>query len=535
MAISGQQLVDYALQFLGTPYVWGGSAPGGFDCSGLMQYVYSHFGISIPRVTYDQIHAGRIVSNVNSAQAGDLIFFDSDHNGTPSHVGMYMGNGQIVVADTTGTPVRIRSLTQEDKIVGITRIGGVISTNSDFGSLDGYLGLSTLNGANGTAAIPAARPTFDWFSAMGLSSGNSNQANQNVGLVKAFIGSDPELANLYSEAVAGSWTQDNFISHLQATDWWKNNSDSVRKNMALKATDPASWNQQVTNARSQVQELAAKLGVPLTSSSLDNVTNLAVLFGYNDAQIQSMLSGYMKDIQQGWFGGYAGQVQLAIREYAMDMGIPVSDKYVNQNTQAIVSGSQSLNAIRATIATQAAAAFPAYADQINKGMTVGEIAKPYASAVSQILEQDPNSVSLYSPILRQALQYTVPKNPNDPNSPKIPAVKQLYDYENDLRSNPIWRTTNNARESMMAAAQQVLGNLGLAGADLGAAPQTAPNALGAMSDKVIQQNTGLAGMTGFSTLQGKEALSNPQTPVTTPAATLAPQTSFTTQGTPQVM
>lgn len=526
MAISGQQLVQYALQFLGTPYVWGGSSPGGFDCSGLMQYVYNHFGLNIPRVTYDQIHAGRIVANIQSAQPGDLIFFDSDHNGTPSHVGMYMGNGQIVVADTTGTPVRIRSLSQEDRIVGITRMNGVISTNSNFGDLSSYAGMSSIGGQSGFAALPAARPSFDWWSAMGVNSPNLDQANQNVGLIKAFIQNDPELQNLYSEAVAGSWSQDKFISQLHATQWWANNSDKVRQNLATKATDPATWNKTIQTTLAQVQELAAKLGVPLSAGSLNNVANTAALFSYNEAQIQGMLSGYLKDVQGGWFGGYAGQVQLAIKEYAADMGIPLSDSYINSNVQSIVAGTNSLNSVRAFIATQAAAAFPAYADQINKGMTVGQIAVPYANALSQILEQNPDSVDLQNPILRGALQAKDAKG--------APMVTQLYDFEKQLRQNPMWLQTNNARESVMAGAQQVLNDLGLNTFDLGSKPQTTPDQATNVSAKVAQDASGLSGMTSFPTLQGKEALANPASPVTNPAATLAPDTSFTTQGSKQM-
>jgi len=529
--VNGNDLVKYALQFLNTPYVWGGARPGGFDCSGLMQYVYGHFGLSIPRVTYDQIHAGRTVANMQSAQAGDLVFFDSDHNGTPSHVGMYMGNGRIVVADRTGTPVRVRSLSDEDKVLGVTRIGGVIATNSNYGSLSDWatsLGLTGLNGHSGAAAIPAARPTFDWWSGMGAAAGNNNDANQNVGLIKAFIQNDPELGDLYSQAVANSWTQDQFVSKLHATSWWTTHSDKVRQNMAMKSTDPATWNQNITNEKSKVQELATKLGVPLTANSLQNVTNTATLFGYNDAQVQSMLSSYLVDVKNGWFGGYAGQVQLAIKEYAADQGIPLSDDYVNRNIQSIVAGSNSLNAVRALVQTQAAAAFPAYAKEINEGTTVGQIAAPYASALSQILEQNPDHVDLFNPLLRGAMQYRDPKTGE-------PAAKQLYDYERDLRRNPKWLNTNNAREGSMAVANKVLTDMGMLSGDVGSAPQTRPDDLTNISAGISDKSGGLSGMTNFSTLQGKEALSNPSSPTAknTSAATLAPDTSFTSAGTRQ--
>lgn len=529
MAVSGQQIVDWVLQnMLGVNYVWGGTSRSGVDCSGLIYLAYRQFGLDIPRVTYDQINAGRIVSNIQSAQPGDLVFFDSDHNGTPSHVGLYMGNNQIVVADTTGTVVRVRNLAQEDRIVGITRMPGVVSTNNNFGSLAGYNNLASMGGATGAAALPVARPHFDWFSAMGLNSPNMNQANQNVGLIKAFIQNDPELGNLYSQAVAGNYSQDQFIAALHGTQWWATHSDNVRQNLAIKATDPATWTKTLADSKAEIEQLAAKMGVPLTSSSLENITNMAAIFNYNQSQIQAMLGSYLQDVKNGFFGGYAGQVQLALREYAADMGIPLSPTFVNQATANIVAGTDSLNAQRAAIATQAAAAFPAFADLINKGVTVGQIAMPYATSLSQILEQNPNSVDLFNPLLRQALQH------KDPTT-GAPAVKQVYDYETDLRKNPLWLKTNNARESMMGAGRTILSHMGLVAPDLGSAPQTNPNAPTTISASVAATSGGLSGDTNFPTLQGRQALATLPPPTGGgDAASLAPDTSFTTAGTPQM-
>lgn len=88
---NGQAVVDYACQFIGNPYVWGGtSLTNGADCSGFVQSVYAHFGISLPRTTWDQENVGIGVS-YEEAVPGDLILYDG-------HVGIYMGNGQIVNA-----------------------------------------------------------------------------------------------------------------------------------------------------------------------------------------------------------------------------------------------------------------------------------------------------------------------------------------------------------------------------------------------------------------------------------------------------
>ncbi len=92
--VSGSSVVQYALNFVGNPYVWGGKDPNtGADCSGFTSYVYAHFGISIPSYSYSQRSVGKEVSYAN-ARAGDLICYNG-------HVAIYMGNGQIVHAKGT--------------------------------------------------------------------------------------------------------------------------------------------------------------------------------------------------------------------------------------------------------------------------------------------------------------------------------------------------------------------------------------------------------------------------------------------------
>lgn len=92
--VSGSAVVNYAMNFVGNPYVWGGKDPNtGADCSGFTSYVYAHFGINIPSYSYSQRSVGQEVSYSN-AQAGDLICY-------AGHVAIYMGNGQIVHAKGT--------------------------------------------------------------------------------------------------------------------------------------------------------------------------------------------------------------------------------------------------------------------------------------------------------------------------------------------------------------------------------------------------------------------------------------------------
>jgi peptidoglycan DL-endopeptidase CwlO len=99
-------VVGIAMQFLGVPYVWGGSSPSGFDCSGLVMYVYEQVGVSLPHYTGAQWGMGVPVA-YSDLQPGDLVFFDG-----LGHVGIYIGGGEFIHAPHTGDVVRIDSLSE---------------------------------------------------------------------------------------------------------------------------------------------------------------------------------------------------------------------------------------------------------------------------------------------------------------------------------------------------------------------------------------------------------------------------------------
>ena len=111
---AGQAVVDYACQFIGNPYVLGGtSLTNGADCSGFVQSVYAHFGVSLPRTTYEMVNAGYAVS-YEEALPGDLILYDG-------HVGLYMGDGTIVNAMNEADGIGICSATYTN-IIAVRRV-----------------------------------------------------------------------------------------------------------------------------------------------------------------------------------------------------------------------------------------------------------------------------------------------------------------------------------------------------------------------------------------------------------------------------
>ncbi len=118
----GQEIADYAMQYVGYPYVYGGSSPKGFDCSGFTSYVYRQFGYSINRSASNQLDNGTSVS-MGELQPGDLVFFKKSGTGSKraSHVGIYIGGSQFVHASTA-------------------RVGVIVSNMSDAYYTTGFVG-----------------------------------------------------------------------------------------------------------------------------------------------------------------------------------------------------------------------------------------------------------------------------------------------------------------------------------------------------------------------------------------------------------
>jgi cell wall-associated NlpC family hydrolase len=120
---SGNDLISYAYNFIGKPYVWGAEGPRSFDCSGFTKYVYNAFGVDLPHYTGSQIGEGSSVSRKNLKQ-GDLVFFNTDGSSV-SHVGIYVGDGEFIHASSGSHKVTVSNLGQSyynSAYVGARRI-----------------------------------------------------------------------------------------------------------------------------------------------------------------------------------------------------------------------------------------------------------------------------------------------------------------------------------------------------------------------------------------------------------------------------
>lgn len=131
-AVSGgriQSLIQHALALLGTPYRWGGTGTDGFDCSGLVGYVFrSALGIELPRVSRDMANSGQLVADRANLTPGDLVFFGTHHGKRVDHVGIYVGDGRFLHAPRTGRDVTVSRLDSgywSDKFMEARRVAGI--------------------------------------------------------------------------------------------------------------------------------------------------------------------------------------------------------------------------------------------------------------------------------------------------------------------------------------------------------------------------------------------------------------------------
>jgi peptidoglycan DL-endopeptidase LytE len=106
---AGERIVQIAMQYVGVPYVWGGTSPAGFDCTGLVYYVYKKAGISIPRTIDGMAASGARIAR-DQLLPGDIVLFQGTYKPGLSHAGIYIGNGQFINAVTFGVGVKVDSL-----------------------------------------------------------------------------------------------------------------------------------------------------------------------------------------------------------------------------------------------------------------------------------------------------------------------------------------------------------------------------------------------------------------------------------------
>jgi len=429
MAINGQEIADYVTQFIGTPYQWGGNdLKKGVDCSGLITQTFQHFGISLPRVTYDMIGAGKAIK-MNQLQVGDLIFFDTASKSGPDHVGIYLGNGKFIHAPRPGKSVEIADLKSgyyQDTFMGARRVSGV----------------------------EGGGPSGDWNP--GSDSAEAKLSPEDLaaeyGFAYSYLNHNPELKKIFADSVSETWSKEKFMAEVRNTKWWQENSESMRQAQMQKYTDPATYEANLGAARIQVQQLAAEMGAIIPPAKLGKIASQALATNLDEDGLRNVLGQYVTFVK-GTLKGEAGAYENSMKKYAYDQGVTLDDQTI-KNQAALVGRKLATDAdFKNQVVQQAVSAYPGYKQQLEAGQTMMDIANPYIQIMAQELDLTPDSITLQDPLIKQAL--------NGVNQDGKPTGLDQTSFLARIRNDPRWSGTQGAQDKVMNVGLNVLKSMGL--------------------------------------------------------------------------
>ncbi|ATW62470.1 glycosylase [Streptomyces phage WRightOn] len=284
---------------------------------------------------------------------------------------------------------------------------------------------------------------------------SSAELAEQYGFVSSFLNSNRELKKLFQQAVSGSWSADKFQAKLRNTKWWKTHSKDEREWLLKLKADPATAKQERDQARTKITQLANQMGMIMTSASKKRIETAVYNMtakGWDESQIRNYLGQYVYFTAEN-LQGEGGETIMELREYAWAMGVKLDDKFYTDGARLIIRGMASIQDYKSKILNKAKAAFPQWNAQLEGGQTVMDLASPYLQSMAEILELPPGSVNLFDNTIKKALNYTNPGT-------LTKEAKPLWQFENELRSDPRWKKTKNAQDSLFQVGHQVLADFG---------------------------------------------------------------------------
>lgn len=286
---------------------------------------------------------------------------------------------------------------------------------------------------------PPAKPKQKKKKSPGLTAKQIDKIEQDYGLSYALFKAFPELNTLLGKAVKGGWSPNKFQVELRQSNWFKQHSDTWRKNTALKYADPASYQQRIQQSVAGVRNLADSLGISFDSSVLSTLAERAVLFGWDEGMVRDQLAGYVKPSDAGEYGGDLASAQRNLETLAFQNGIKLSPSQLDGWMKAIARGDGGEDEFAATIRNIAATTWSLYGDQIQGGGNLMDIATPYMQSMASTLELNPNELDLFDPSIRRALTGT-----QNEKGETVPM--SVTKFEDSLRQDKRWQYTQGAQD-----------------------------------------------------------------------------------------
>ena len=446
---SVKSILDLGMTFLGVPYKWGGTDPSGFDCSGLLQYIYGKNGIQLPRVSSQQATAGVGVT-ADQAQAGDLIAFDNDP-GRPGidHIGVYLGNGRMLQAPRTGRNIEVVNV-DLGRAKAIRRVtpasayGGLTRTGNKFV----YTAASTPGGTApesitvGTGGGDVGNDPTRFLGADGKV--DPAKAISEYGYIAELAKSVPDINKVLTQAISEGWTADRFAAEIQKTNWWRTTSNTQRQVEELKKTNPGEYRRQRQLMIDNMVTIARNLGVEEGNQRIFILAERALSQGWTQQEIERYLAADVKvaDPNDPKAKANTGQAAITVdslKEQAAQYGVPLSQKTLQTWTTQVLRGMVPMESFQSYLKEQAKLLFPGLAKAIDSGVTVEQYVEPYKQIAAQTLELNPEDIRLGDKFMQKAL-YQQSKDGTRTSM-------SLSDFQTFLRGTQEYRGTRQAQET----------------------------------------------------------------------------------------
>lgn len=275
----------------------------------------------------------------------------------------------------------------------------------------------------------------------------------------------PAIRTLMQRAIQQKWTGERFQMEVANTGWWKRTPAAQRQWITQQVADPASANKAMQTGANQIAQLAGRMGVSkgMSNGLARSMWLTSQLNGYTDDQLQAYVFNTLSGKQPlDSAGGQFGDLINQAREMAANMGYAPTDleaRIREAASRGMHYGDESQSGLsqwETNLKAYAKAKYTAFADRIDQGETVRDIAQPYMDTYAQILEVNPQDVGLGDALLQRALQ-------GKTEAGKPPAATPVWQFEQDLRKDPRWGYTNNAKQAAADVANTVGKAFGMIG------------------------------------------------------------------------
>lgn len=275
---------------------------------------------------------------------------------------------------------------------------------------------------------------------------------KDYGYTLAFLKADPGLYGIFNKAVKQNYTPEKFQAEVKNSSWYKKHGETYRTNLALKTTDPGTYNERYSGQVAAVRDKSAEMGAFMTEAQVREVARHSMDLGYNESQLGDILSGYIKINN---VRGQANSNLAEMKQAAWRNGMKYSSSTYQKWLRGVASGYHTLEDFHLAVKKQAKSLAPGFADQLDGGMDLMDIAQPYVQSMASTLEVNPQDIDLFDPTIRKAMSGTTQDGK--------PATTSLWQFEQNLRQDKRWLKTQNAQDSMMQTAHKVLSDFGFSG------------------------------------------------------------------------